>query len=91
VTLEGRRVRLEPLEPRHEEALLAIAQDPHTWRWMRCNGYEPDEFRRWWASVDMGFGSSRSGTHGPTRRRGGTSANTKAKYLLMRHAFEDEG
>src|SRR5205823_5082514 len=55
VVLEGRRVRLEPLEPRHEEELWTVAQDPRTWRWMRFNGYERDEFRRFWDSVDMGF------------------------------------
>ena len=55
VVLEGRRVRLEPLEPRHEEELWTVAQDPRTWRWMRFNGYERDEFSRFWASVDMGF------------------------------------
>ena len=26
-----------------------------------------------------------------SRRRGGAGANTEAKYLLLRHAFEDEG
>src|SRR6476646_9600032 len=33
---------------------------------------------------------SRSGTRGSTRAWG-TDANTEAKYLLLRHAFEDEG
>jgi RimJ/RimL family protein N-acetyltransferase len=38
VVLEGRRVRLEPLEPRHEEPLWAAAQDERIWRWMRVRG-----------------------------------------------------
>ena len=112
MTLEGRRVRLEPLEPRHEEELWAVAQDPRTWRWMRFNGYERDEFRRFWESVDMGFAHYLDGAlvghtsfmnDRPEDRvveigntwlnpqAWGTDANTEAKYLLMRHAFEDEG
>ncbi len=35
VTLEGRVVRLEPLTPAHAPALLAAAQPPDVWRWMR--------------------------------------------------------
>jgi RimJ/RimL family protein N-acetyltransferase len=110
--LTGRRVRLEPLEARHEEALWAVAQDPRTWRWMRFNGHERDEFRRWFASVDMGFLHYLDGELvGHTSflndrpedrvveigntwlnpRAWGTDANTEAKYLLLRHAFEDEG
>jgi N-acetyltransferase len=105
-------VRLEPLEPRHEEELWQVAQDPRTWRWMRFNGYEPDEFRRFWDSVDMGFahyldtklvGHTSFLNDRPADRvveigntwlnpkAWGTDANTEAKYLLLRHAFEDEG
>jgi RimJ/RimL family protein N-acetyltransferase len=40
VTLEGRLVRLEPLEPRHEDALWQAAQDERTWRYMRVRGDE---------------------------------------------------
>src|SRR3989440_348882 len=40
VTLEGERVRLEPLEPRHEEALWEVAQDARVWRFMRERGGE---------------------------------------------------
>ena len=110
--LTGRRVRLEPLEPRHEEELWQVAKDPRTWRWMRFNGYERDEFRRFWESVDMGFAhyldtklvghtsflndrpEDRVVEIGNTwlnPRAWGTDSNTEAKYLLMRHAFEDEG
>jgi len=38
VTLEGRLVRLERLEPRHEEPLWEAAQDDRTWRYMRVRG-----------------------------------------------------
>jgi len=79
---------------------------------MRFNGYEPDEFRRFWDSVDLGFAHYLDGVlvghtsflnDRPEDRvvevgntwlnpqAWGTDANTEAKYLLMRHAFEDEG
>jgi RimJ/RimL family protein N-acetyltransferase len=105
-------VRLEPLEPRHEDALWEVAQDPRTWRWMRYDGYERDEFHRWFESVDMGFlhvldgrlvGHTSFLNDRPADRvveigntwlhpdAWGTGANAEAKYLLLRHAFEDEG
>ena len=87
------------------------AQDPRTWRWMRHNGYEREEFDRWLASVDLGFAHYLDGELvGHTSflndrfedrvveigntwlnpRAWGTDANTEAKYLLLRHAFEHE-
>ncbi|HKI91310.1 MAG TPA: GNAT family protein [Gaiellaceae bacterium] len=109
----GERVRLEPLEPRHEEPLWEAAQDERTWRWMRQRGYESREtFREWLDSVDMGFAHYLDGELvGHTSylndrpadrvveigntwlnpRAWGTVANTEGKYLLLRHAFEDEG
>jgi RimJ/RimL family protein N-acetyltransferase len=52
VTLEGRLVRLEPLEPRHEEPLWAAAQDERTWRWMRVRGGESREaFAGWFGQA----------------------------------------
>ena len=89
-----------------------MAQDPRTWRWMRFNGHDRDEYRRWWASVDLGFAHYfdgdlvghtsflndrpedrvvEIGNTWLTPAAWGTGANTEAKYLLLRHAFEDEG
>jgi N-acetyltransferase len=49
-------VRLEPLEPRHEEAMWAVAQDPRIWTLMRVPGNESRElFRQWFESVELGF------------------------------------
>ena len=106
-------MRLEPLEPRHEELLWEVGQDPRTWRWMRQNGHESrEEFHRWWCGVDLGFAHYFDGDlvghtsflHDRPEDRvveigntwlhpkaWGTDANTEAKYLLLRHAFEDEG
>jgi RimJ/RimL family protein N-acetyltransferase len=113
VTLEGRRVRLEPLDSRHEEELWEVAQDERTWRLMRVSGHESrDTFRDWFASVELGFAHLLDGelvghtsymSDRPADRvveigntwlrpeAWGTGANTEAKYLLLRHAFEDEG
>jgi RimJ/RimL family protein N-acetyltransferase len=50
--LEGGRVRLEPLERRHEEPLWDVAQDERIWRWMRVRGDASREaFREWFDSV----------------------------------------
>ena len=113
MTLEGARVRLEPLEPRHEEELWAIAHDPRVWTLMKVRGNESRElFHAWFDSVDLGFAHYFDGTLAGhtsylnvhvddrtveigntwlTPAAWGTGANTEAKYLLMKHAFEDEG
>jgi N-acetyltransferase len=113
VTLEGGRARLEPLEPRHEEALWGIAQDPRVWTLMRVRGNESRElFHEWFESIDLGFahyfdgeivGHSSYLNVRPEDRvleigntwlmpvSWGSGANAAAKYLLMKHAFEDEG
>jgi RimJ/RimL family protein N-acetyltransferase len=104
---------MEPLEPRHEDALWEIAQDPRVWTLMKVRGDESRElFREWLESVDLGFAHYFDGelvghtsylNVRPDDRvleigntwvvpsAWGTGANTEAKYLLMRHAFEDEG
>jgi len=111
--LEGRRVRLVPLEEHHHDELFAISRDPRIWTWQRVSAHESMErFDEWYASIQMGFahyfdervvghtsyGNDR--THDRVIEVGntwvvpdawGTGANTEAKYLLMRHAFEDEG
>ena len=104
---------MEPLEPRHEEPLWAVAQDERTWRLMRVRGHKSREaFRAWFATTELGFahffdgepvGHSSYMSVRPEDRvveigntwlkpdAWGTGANTEAKYLLLRHAFEDEG
>jgi RimJ/RimL family protein N-acetyltransferase len=113
VTLEGRRVRLEPLEDRHHDELFAISREPRIWALQRVRADESTErFDEWYASVEMGFahyfddrlvGHTSYGNDEPHNRAvevGNTwlvpdawssGANAEAKYLLLRHAFEDEG
>ena len=110
--LEGARVRLEPIEPRHEEALWETAQDPRVWTLMKVHGNESRElFRQWFSSIELGFAHFFDGKLvGHTSYLNvnhddrvveigntwlapsawGTGANTEAKYLLLKHAFEDE-
>jgi N-acetyltransferase len=52
VTLEGSLVRLEPLEPRHEEPLWRAAQDERTFRWFSMRANESrDAFHDWFEYV----------------------------------------
>ncbi|HET8894401.1 MAG TPA: GNAT family protein [Gaiellaceae bacterium] len=56
MTVDGARVRLEPLEPRHEDALWEIAQDERIWTLMKVRGNESRAlFRDWFESIDLGF------------------------------------
>jgi len=45
--LEGRIVRLEPLEEQHFEPLARVAADPEIWLLMSADGSRTDVFRRW--------------------------------------------
>ena len=56
VTLEGRRVRLEPLEERHFEDLSRVAFDPELWRWTIMGPQDEPGLRRW---VDTALANAR--------------------------------
>ncbi len=47
VTLEGRRVRLEPLELAHQAGLVAAGTDPATWTWMHAPLTDEAVMRAW--------------------------------------------
>ena len=47
VVLEGRHVRLEPLELRHVEELAAIASEPEIWRYFSRSLLTPADLRAW--------------------------------------------
>ncbi len=56
--LEGSMVILEPLEPRHEQGLFQVAQDPRIWRYIPFDAgdtYDPSEtrdaFRSWFEAA----------------------------------------
>jgi N-acetyltransferase len=126
VILEGRHVRLEPLEARHLSGLMAAGdEDPEIFHFMVGNPYITG-WDEWlsealagqaagryvaWATVlreapghePRVIGSTRYGDIEPPHGRveigwtwlaqsqRGTAANTEAKYLQLRHAFDDLG
>jgi RimJ/RimL family protein N-acetyltransferase len=47
VTLEGRRVRLEPLSLDHVAGLAEVALDPALWQWTLARPTTVDELRAW--------------------------------------------
>lgn len=123
VTLEGTRVRLEPLAQSHQPALVEIGLDEELWRWTASKPVrtaddmtayialalaEGDAGRALpFATVDRAtgraVGSTRYAAIEPRHRRleigwtwlgsawQRTAANTEAKYLMLRHAFETLG
>ena len=47
VTLEGRRVRLEPMRMEHLDELAAVALDASVWRWMPVHVQTREHLRTW--------------------------------------------
>jgi N-acetyltransferase len=122
VTLEGRRVRMEPLELTHLAGLVAAGADPATWTWMHAPLTDEASMRAWledalrardagaevpFATVEAAtgrvLGSTRFMSIAAAHRRleigwtwlspaaHGTGANSEAKLLLLKHAFERLG
>jgi N-acetyltransferase len=60
VTLEGRIVRLEPLERPHVDPLAAVGLDPEIWRWTTTNPGDREGLARWIeeALADQAAGTS---------------------------------
>jgi N-acetyltransferase len=121
-TLEGARIRLEPLAEAHHAALCAVGLDDELWRWSPKPLLTPADMAAYiaFALAERGagralpfaiidrvtgqpIGSTRYGAIEPAHRRveigwtwlgqswQRTAANTEAKYLLLRHAFETLG
>jgi RimJ/RimL family protein N-acetyltransferase len=47
VTLEGTRVRLEPLTLEHHAALCEVGLEPELWRWTTADVRSPEDLRRY--------------------------------------------
>ncbi len=108
-------MRLEPLEPRHEEPLWELAQDERAFRYFPVLLNERETFDAWFERVRrdwLPFATVLDGrlvgstSYGNIREHDrvveigntwivpaawGSGANTEAKYLMLRHAIEDEG
>jgi RimJ/RimL family protein N-acetyltransferase len=61
--LEGSIVRLEPLTPKHEEALWEASRDPRTWRWLSV--VQPQTREEWAAYVEQALAAAAAGTEIP--------------------------
>ena len=85
-TLEGRIVRLEPLEARHEEPLWAAAQDEHVWRWMQMDGSTRKGFDLWF---DHARRVAEAGAEAPfatvERASGRVLGSTRFLFLRAEH------
>jgi RimJ/RimL family protein N-acetyltransferase len=119
ITLEGRHVRLEPLEAYHTDALLPVALDPRIWEFTSTEIRNAGDMQKYvktaldwrragtavpFVTVEMRsdtvIGSTRFENIDVANRRveigwswlnprwWRTSINTEAKYLMLRHAFE---
>ncbi len=120
ITLEGRRVRLEPLSLAHHAPMCEAGLDFDLWHWNPQNVRTPEDMRAYieqalaeqargtslpFATIDQASGKVIGSTRymnidvsnlrveigstwlaKPWQR---TSANTEAKYLMLRHAFEE--
>ena len=61
VTLDGVRVRMEPLDPaKHWEGLLAIAIEPELWKWTQSKIRKPEDLRRYVDTAMEEMASGRS-------------------------------
>jgi len=122
VTLEGRHVRLVPLERDQLDEIVAAGSFEEIWTWLSVQPKGRDAFERWidsalaardagtevpFATVDVASGKIVGSTRylniawesrrleigwtwiTPSMQR--TYVNTEAKYLQLRHCFEELG
>ena len=120
ITLDGRHVKLAPMQAHHVDPLWAAAQDPKTWEFSSAVIRSADECRKYvetalsWQSAGTAvpfvtmdrasnqvIGSTRfANIDWPNKRAEigwtwlnpkwwRTAMNTEAKYLMLRHAFEE--
>lgn len=61
-TLDGRWLRLEPLEPRHEAELAAIATDPEVWQYLFTPLRTPEDVRLY---LEQAFATAAGGSEIP--------------------------
>lgn len=122
VTLEGKRIRLEPMTAGHLAALTEAGAHEELWKWTRTFAHTPESMKEYVAealdelergasvpfvTIDKAsgrvIGSTRFSNFDrhsrhveigwtwitPEFQR--TYANSEAKYLMLRHAFEEWG
>jgi N-acetyltransferase len=82
--LEGERVVLEPLEPRHEDGLWAAAQDPRIWTWLSVR--RPESREVFHGLFEEALAARRSGEAVPFATLDATSGAPigSTRYLAVR-------
>ena len=83
--LEGKIVRLEPLERSHEQGLFEAAQDERIWRWMHYDASGSSEsFHAW---LEEALAASSAGTEAAfaTLDAGTGEPVGSTRYLALRH------
>jgi RimJ/RimL family protein N-acetyltransferase len=90
-TLEGRRVRLEPLRPEHEDGLWEASRDPRTWRWLSV--VQPETREEWHAFVALALDAARGGSEIPLVTVRGDEIVGSTRFLALRpeHASVEIG
>jgi RimJ/RimL family protein N-acetyltransferase len=81
-TLEGRLVRLEPLELRHADGLWEASRDARTWQWLSI--VQPSTRRELDAWVDDALASAEAGTELPLVTTSEERVVGSTRYLALR-------
>lgn len=82
--LEGRVVALEPVEPRHEEALWEAAQDPRVWTITSSDvGANRQEFDTWWRQLRDAFAAGHEVPFATVERASGRVVGS-TRFLTLR-------
>jgi RimJ/RimL family protein N-acetyltransferase len=86
VVLEGRRVRLEPLEARHLDDLMRVAFDPALWRWTIMGPQDEAGLRRW---LETALANAEAGAERPfatiDRTSGRAVGSTRFMSIVPEH------
>ncbi len=86
VTLEGSRVRLEPLHERHFEDLVRVARDAAIFRWITNQPMDEERFRAWF---DQTQAAAVTGTELPfatiDRASGQAIGSTRFMTITVEH------
>jgi N-acetyltransferase len=81
-TLEGRLVRLEPMERRHAGGLWEASRDARTWQWLSvARPSSPDALDAW---IDAALASAAAGTELPLVTLSREQVVGSTRYLALR-------
>jgi N-acetyltransferase len=81
-TLDGTRVRFEPLEPAHADGLWAASRDPGTWTWLSI--VQPSTREELDAYVEAALEAAAAGTEIPLATVAGGRVVGSTRFLALR-------